>query len=405
MTETPAPSAFPAPDLAPLKAVLAGRTVLQVVPELNTGGVEQTTVDMARALSAIAARALVASAGGRLEDALKDAGGTLIRLPVDSKNPLVAIQNGRALKALIRAEGIDLVHVRSRAPAFAALWAARASGIPSVTTYHGIYNGKTALKRWYNGVMTRADLTIANSDFTRAHVLATHGLAPERVISIPRGVDLGRFNPEAVDPARVAALLQQWGLGPADGALRVLLAGRLTRWKGQELLIDALAHLTQNGGPAVQLILAGDDQGRTAYTEGLEARIKSAELSGRVALVGHCSDMPAAYLATDVAAAPSLDPEAFGRTAVEPQAMGRPVLAADHGATRETVIPGKTGWLVPPANAAAWAAALAAAARLSPAERAAMGHTGQAHVRAQFSVEVMCARTLAVYARLLGHKG
>ncbi|MFN3228272.1 MAG: glycosyltransferase family 4 protein [Asticcacaulis sp.] len=374
---------------------------MQVVPELNTGGVEQTTVDMARALSDIGARALVASAGGRLEDALKDAGGMLIRLPMQSKNPLVAIQNGRALKALIRAEGIDLVHVRSRAPAFATLWAARATGTASVTTYHGIYNGKTGLKRWYNGVMTRADLTIANSDFTRAHVLAAHPIAPDRVISIPRGVDLSRFNPEAVDPARVSALLSQWGLGPADGALRVLLAGRLTRWKGQELLIDALAYLRQHGGPAVQLVLAGDDQGRSAYTEGLKARIESAGLTGHVALVGHCSDMPAAYLATDVAAAPSLDPEAFGRTAVEPQAMGRPVLAADHGATRETVVPGETGWLVPPGDVPAWAEALRAAAGLSPAARAAMGRAGQAHVAAQFSVAVMCARTLAVYARLL----
>lgn len=370
-------------------------TLLQVTPELETGGVEQTTVDIARAVVAAGGRALVASRGGRMVEQLGAAGGEWVPLPVHSKNPVRCALNAGALERLVRREGVDLIHVRSRAPAFAALIAGRRTGTPSVATYHGVYNARGPLKRWYNSVMTRGDLVIANSGYTRAHVLAEHGVSPERVVAIPRGVDFTRFDPEAVSHERVAAVRRAWGLSQEEDRLVVLLAGRLTRWKGQAFAIEALNRAQSRA----VLVLAGDDQGRTDYRAELERL--AAPLGGAVRTVGHCADMAAAYAACDVAIVPSLEPEAFGRTAVEPQAMARPVLAAAHGGALETVEDEVAGRLLPPGDMEAWAAALTEAAGWTAAERAAMGAAGRARTRRLFSLEKMQADTLAAYARVL----
>lgn len=377
--------------MASVAALPPNFTLLQVTPELDTGGVEQTTVDMARAVVQAGGRALVASRGGRMEAALAEAGGELVRLPVHSKNPFVLASNARRLQALIAAERVSLVHARSRAPAFSALAAARRSGAPFVATYHGVYNARSPLKRWYNAVMTRGDLVIANSEYTRAHVLAEHGVAPDRVVAIPRGVNLTRFDPDRVAGERVAALRSAWGLARSERRPVFLLAGRLTRWKGQAFAVEAL----RRSGVDAVLILAGDAQGRQSYADELKSG------GDGVLIVGHCADMPAAYLAADIALAPSLDPEAFGRTAVEPQAMGRPILAADHGATAETVEHGVSGLRVRPGDDQAWAAALREAAAWTPERRAAIGAVGRERVRRLFSVERMAESTLAAYARVL----
>lgn len=375
-------------------------TLLQVTPELETGGAEQTTLDVGAAVVRAGGRSIVASRGGRMGVQLVSAGSALVEMPVQSKNPATILANAARLALLIEREKVSVVHVRSRAPAFSALVAARTLRVPLVATYHGVYGGGGPLKRWYNAIMTRGDVVIANSAYTRAHVIAEHRVDPARVVAIPRGVDLARFDPERVSAERLAALGAQWGLAADEPRLKVLLAGRLTRWKGQALLIEAAARLKAEGGPGLLVLLAGDDQGRRGYRAELEAAIAQAGLEDGVRLVGHCDDMPAAYRLADVVCAPSLKPEAFGRTAVEPQAMGRPVLAADHGATRETVVPGETGWLVAPGDAAAWARALDEAARAGPERRAAMGRAGQARVRRLYSVEAMCEATLAVYTRL-----
>ena len=270
-----------------------------------------------------------------------------------------------------------------------------------MTTYHGVYGGRTAIKRWYNGVMTRGDHTIANSDFTRDHVLATHPVTPSDVTSIPRGVDLARFSADLVSPERVAAQRAAFGLAEGDMRPSFLLAGRLTRWKGQGLIVEALAAMDRAGAPPVVVVFAGSDQGRTAYSAELTEAAKAAGLAERVRMVGHCTDMPAAYLACDFALAPSLEPEAFGRTAVEPQAMGRPVLAALHGAATETVVDGVSGWLVAPGSTDAWAEAMTTAALTTPDQRTAMGQAGRERVRRLYSLETMCARTLEVYRRVL----
>ena len=378
--------------------------ILQVTPELDAGGVEQTTLDVAEAIVRAGGRALVASAGGRLEPDLRSRGGELFRMPVQSRNPLIMMGNAGRLRDLIARERVGLVHVRSRAPAFSALAAARGAGVPSVTTYHGLYSAGGPLKRWYNGVMARGDLVIANSVYTRDHVIAEHGAHPAKIIAIPRGVDLRRFDPSVVTRERVEAVRASWRLERDDPRPVILLAGRLTRWKGQALLIDALRRwpAARQPGHEPVLVLAGDAQGREDYGRELAAQGASAGLGDRVRIVGHCADMPAAYLACDVACAPSLRPEAFGRTAVEPQAMGRPVLAADHGAARETVDPGVTGWLVEPGSPEAWSRALARALAAPPEVRAAMGRAGRERVATSFSVEAMTAATLSVYERLLG---
>jgi glycosyltransferase involved in cell wall biosynthesis len=376
-------------------------TLLQITPELETGGAEQTTIDVAAAVARAGARAIVASRGGRMAGDVAAGGAELTLMPVQSKNPRVKLGNAARLLDMIRTEKVSLVHVRSRAPAFAALWAAHTAGVPLIATYHGVYNARSGLKRWYNAVMTRGDMVIANSAYTREHVIAEHGLDPDKVVAIPRGIDLARFDPASVSDDRIVRLQNAWQVDPADSRIKVLLAGRLTRWKGQLLLVEAATRLKARGTKDFLIVLAGDAQGRDDYRDEVEAAIHRGGLQRNVRIVGHCDDMPAAYMIADVAAAPSLEPEAFGRTAVEPQIMGRPVLAADHGATRETVLDGATGWLVKPGDGKAWANALGEAVTASRGRREAMGRTGQERARRLYSVEAMCAATLAVYEQVL----
>ncbi len=375
--------------------------LLQVVPELETGGAEQTTLDIARAVVASGGKAMVATRGGRMAARLEADGGHLALMPVQSKNPLVMLGNAARLIDIIRREKISLVHARSRAPAFSALWAAHATGVPFVATYHGIYNAKTHLKRWYNAVMTRGALIIANSDYTRDHVMAEHGVDPERIISIPRGVDLARFDPGKVTPDRIQALRDLWDLGPADARTIFVLGGRLTRLKGHLSIVQAAALLKASGRQDFLILFVGDDQGRTDYRHEVEAAIAAAGLGDQIRAVGHCDDMPAAYRLADFALLPSTQPESFGRAAVEPQAMERPVLVSDHGGARETVVEGETGWRLAVGEAEAWARGLTAALETGAERRQAMGLAGAARAKKLYSVEAMCAATMAVYARIL----
>jgi len=376
-------------------------TLLQVVPELETGGAEQTTLDVARAVIDAGGRALVATRGGRMTARLEADGARLAQMPVQSKNPLVMLGNAARLVDLIRSEKVTLVHARSRAPAFSALWAAQATKTPFVATYHGVYQARSSLKRWYNAVLTRGDLVIANSDFTRDHVLAEHHIDPARIVTIPRGVDLDRFNPSFVTPDRLEKLRRDWGIGDGDRRTRFLLAGRLTRIKGHLTIIEAAAKMKAEGRSDFLVIFAGDDQGRIEYGEELAKAIDDAGVGDRVKIVGHCSDMPAAYLLADVAILPTITPESFGRAAVEPQAMGRPVIASNHGGTVETVSDGTSGWLVAPGDAPAWASAMTRAIDLGPGRRLEMGQIGMNRTRQLYRVDAMCAATLAAYEQVL----
>ncbi len=366
------------------------RTVLQVLPALVSGGVERGTLEIAEALVGAGWRALVASAGGPLVGPLERLGARHVALPLGRKSPLGIWRNAAALARLVRAEGVNIVHARSRAPAWAALLAARRTGAHLVTTYHGTYNEGWPGKRLYNSVMARGERVIAISGFIAEHLRARHGTDPSRLRVIPRGVDERRFDPAAVPPGGVSALRAAWDV--PEGRPVVMLPGRLTRWKGQTVLLDAMARLPGNA----LALLVGDGGLRRA----LAARAADLGIGDRVRLCGHVEDMPAALLLADVVVHASTDPEAFGRTVIEAQAMARPVIASDLGAPRETVEEGVTGWRVEPGDPAALAQAIARALALPAGERAAMGERGRAAVLARYTTRAMQEATLAVYREL-----
>lgn len=373
--------------------------VLQVIPGLETGGAERTTIEIAQALVRDGHEALVASEGGAMEAELAAVGGELIRLPLASKNLFTLLNNASRLKALINARNIDIVHARSRAPAWSALRAVQGTNAKFVTTYHGTYNAKSGLKRFYNSVMARGDRVIANSEFIRDHIVTEHGLPAEAITVIPRGVDVDRFEMTEMVRQRGRDLATEWAL-PERRFIAVLPA-RLTRWKGQLVAIEALGRMKAEGLDVPVLILVGGDQGRTGYREEIEWLIGRHELENTVWLVGHCNDMPAAFSLADVALNPSTDPEAFGRTAAEASAAGLPVIVADHGGAREVVEDGVTGWRTLPGDAGALAKTLQVAMELDIAARQAMGQAGRQRVLQRFTVSSLQTSTLRVYRELL----
>ncbi len=383
---------------------LSGATILQVIPALDAGGAERTTIEIAAALREAGATALVASAGGRMERELKAAGGELISLPtIGSKSPVDLVSNALKLSRLMLERRVDLVHARSRAPAWSALWAARQTGRKFVTTYHGIYTARTPLKRAYNSVMARGDAVIANSEYTASHVSQSHPWATDRIVAIPRGVDIEAFSPAAVSEERRKAIAEAWRVQPGETV--ILLPARLTGWKGHRDAISAAARLTKLGdGPKTpwRMIFAGDAQGRAAYEEELTESISRSGLGERVTLVGHCADMPAAFAVADIVIAPSREPEAFGRVAAEAGAMGRPVVGSNIGGQREIIVDGVTGLLIPPEDPAGLANALSKLLAMSPEARAAMGASASVRVREKFTAAALQKATLAVYDRLIG---
>ena len=385
---------------------LAGLTVCQVIPSLDAGGAERTTLEVARGVIRAGGRSLVVSQGGAMTERIVAEGSRHVVLPAASKNPLVMARLRGALTRLIADEGLDLLHARSRAPAWPTLAAARGAGIPFVTTWHGAYSGKTRAKQLYNSVMARGDVAIMNSGFTARTVRETYEgwrfFDPGRLVTIPRGADLAAFHEDAVSPERRAAAFERLG---GHDACRVLLPGRLTAWKGQGVLIEAARRLQGEPGlPALRVALVGDAQGREAYEGSLRAMIEEADLARVVHLAGPAPDMPAAYAWSDIVVSASTRPEAFGRVAVEAMAMGRPVVATAHGGSLETVADAETGTLVPPGDADALAEAIGALAR-DPAARAAMGARGRTRARRHFSTDAMVTATLNVYASLTPRGG
>lgn len=373
--------------------------MMQVTPALHVGGVERTTIEIAEALAVAGGRCVVVSRGGRLERELARTGAELVRLGVDSKNPMVMLANVRRLRALARSRQVRIMHARSRAPAWSALGAARSLGLPFVTTFHGVYSAQSPWKRFYNSVMARGDIVIANSNFTKAHILQTYSVDPLRVPVIPRGVDCARFDPQAVSQERIAALREAWHL-PRDDRALILLPARLTRWKGHALLIEACARLEARLPGRLRLVLVGavDD---SAYHAELQRMAVAQGLGSLVALVGHVEDMPAALSLCDIAVFPSTRAEAFGRGAIEAQAMQRPVIASDLGGMAETIAHGETGLLCPAGDVTSFAAALESLLAMPIAQRAQMGAAGRARVLAQFSADRLKSATLDVYRSLL----
>lgn len=376
-------------------------TVLQVLPALGgSGGVERGTVEIAGCIKAQGWRSMVASNGGERVYQLQRAGAEHIELPLHSKNPLTIYANIAKLTKLIEDNNVDIVHARSRAPAWSAYYACKRTKATFVTTFHGTYSVGSGLKRLYNSVMTRGDRVIAISKFIAGHLKQMYGAPGDKIRVIHRGVDLDSFNSSIVSAERVVKLAGTWRV--EDGYPLVMLPGRLTRWKGQTIFIEAIAAL---GRKDIRCVLVGSDQGRTAYRRELERLIDQHDLSGVVRIVDHCDDMPAAYMLADVVVSASTDPEAFGRVVVEAQALGRPVVAPDHGGACETIVDGNTGWLFRHGDKDALADALRKALDLDEDARKAYANRAVESVSEHFSKEAMCQKTLDVYREVLSDRG
>jgi len=374
-------------------------TVLQVIPSMGAGGAEQACIDVAAGLRVAGHRALVASSGGARVSEILRVGGEHIQRPVHSKNPTVIITNALWLARFIRAQKIDVIHVRSRAPAWSAYIACRMTGCAFITTFHAAYKFSNPLKKFYNSVMAKADRIIAISHFIGAHIENTYGVERVRIRVIPRGIDLDKFTPDKVSGESRNKLRKAWDI--EEGQPLILFPSRLSPIKGQAEFIEAMARLPY-GLKNVLAIIVGDDQGRVSYRRELENLIAAHGLQARVRLVPHCADMPATYSLAALAVAPSLVPEGFGRVPVEAMAMGVPAIATDLGGFTETISPGETGWLVPPNDTKKLAEAITAALTQTPEQRASMTHKAQQNVYAHYDKKKMVADTLKVYEELNG---
>lgn len=373
--------------------------ILQILPRLEQGGVERGTIEVASAIRDAGWTPIVVSGGGRLVHELERIGAEHITLPVYSKNYFTMRKNAKLLAQIIKDKRVDIIHARSRAPAWSAKWAAEMTGIPFMTTFHGAYNiGPIKLKKAYNRIMTEGTVIIAVSNFIKQHIIDNYGIDESKIRVIHRGVDIDRFDTAKVSPERMIALAKKWNL-PEDLPV-IMLPGRLTRWKGQLVLLDALAQMKHKG---LRCLFVGSDQGRVAYRKEMDKKVKKLGLESIVQVVDHCSEMDVAYLLSDIVVSASTDPEAFGRVVPEAQAMGRIVVASNHGGATETVRDGETGFLFPSGDSTALAEILDKILDMPAAERDAMTKRAVDSVRSEFSKSKMCDKTLAVYREILQH--
>ena len=382
---------------------MTGKSILQVVPELDVGGAEITTLEMARAIVASGGRALVATQGGALASEIEKAGGEIISLPVASKNPIVMWKNARRLAALLRAENIDLLHTRSRAPGWSGLWAGKWAGVPFMTTYHSSVQDKPRGKVFYNSILVRGRVSIANSHYTASQIAKVYPHVVDKLRVIPRGCDVEALAKDNFKAADKAAKRAQWQV--PKNAFVIMCPARVTPLKGQHVLLEALSKLASDTEP--YLVLVGSAQGRDGYVAELTAQAEKLDLRARLVFAGLESHMASAYAAADLAVVPTIRPEPFGRTIIEAQAASLPVVASDAGGFRETVIAkpasdGGSGWLAKPDSADALAQALDAALQLPAQDLKQMGANGCANVRAHYTQTAMCNRTLHVYQELIG---
>ena len=374
--------------------------ILQVLPALGQGGVERGTIEIVRALSAAGIPNAVASAGGRLVRALEDMDVEHLQLPLDRKNPFTVRSCAKRLAEYCKDEGVTLMHVRSRAPAWAVKWASKRCGVPWIATFHGVYGTEPRLfKIPYNRVMLGGERVIAISEYVRRHILETYkDVDPEKIVLIHRGADTDVFRPDAV-PREVAEAKKTIQYGFEKDRPVITLPGRLTRWKGQEVFIEALSMMRNH---RYGVLILGSDQGRTEYSDHLRTMAGKLPDETRVVFRDHTSEMPVVYALSDIVVnASSAQPEAFGRTVPEAQASGCLVLATSHGGACETVKDGETGFLVPPGDAKAMAEALDRMLEMSEEEKARMRSAAVESVRANFSTAKMCEKTLALYREVL----
>lgn len=386
-------------NLNTASAIPQSPVIMQIIPELGPGGAEQGCIDIAAELVRAGSTAIVVSHSGARIHELARHGAIHIDLPVHSKNPFVMWKNIKRIRVLIKKYNVDIVHVRSRAPAWSAMKACQGTDARYMTTCHAPYNISGKAKRFYNSAIAKGERVIAISNHVANYLLENYKIDHRDIRLIHRGIALEKFHPTVVAPAQLIKVSASWRL--PDGASVIMLPGRITRWKGHHVLIDAIAKL---GRDDIFCVLIGSDQGRTEYREELEESIKEKNLGGQIRIIDHCDDMPAAYMVSTVVVSASTDPEGFGRIPIEAQAMGRPIIATDHGGAQETVIKNETGWLVPPNDSTALAEAIHEALNLTPSQRSILATRAMAHIAQNFTREKMADETLNVYAELLQEK-
>ena len=370
--------------------------IVQVLPALNSGGVEQGVIDINAAIVRAGGRSIVVSSGGRRTHEIAKAGGTHIEMSVHSKNPLTMAANVKRLRSLIREHDVDIVHACSRAPAWSAARAVQGTSARFLTSCHAAHKLGGPLKRLYNSSIAKGERVIAVSHFLADYLEQNYKTDPNIIRVVHRGVAIEKFPPTSVTPARLVALSRQMRI--PDGAAVVLLPARLTRIKGHMFLLDAIAEMKRRD---VFCLFVGSDTGNESYRKELETYIAARELGGQVRIETKCDDIPAAYMIATVVVVPSVVPEGFGRVPIEAQAMGRPVIATDHGGARETILRDETGWLVPPDDVHALSQALTEAMGLDMRGRAMLATQAMNHVATHFTNDQMCQGTLDVYAEML----
>ena len=370
-------------------------SVLQVLPHLNSGGLVSGAVEISEALQKTGMNSFVASAGGRREREITKAGGKVINFSLGSKNPIIMLLNVYKLSRIIKKYKINIIHARSRAPAWSAYFAAKKMGIPFVTTFHGTYSIQNKLKKKYNSIMVKSDRVIAISRFINNHILSNYNIDKDKIVTIHRGINIERFNYLKVADERLISLLNIFNI-PEDSFV-VLLPGRITRWKGHILLIEAIFKLQRSD---IICLFVGDSQGRNKYYAELEKILDKFKLKNNFRIIPNQSDMATIYKLADVVVSSSLDPEAFGRVIVEAQAMGRPTISANHGGGSEIIIDGLTGWLFKPGDANDLSDKINKALSLNKDNRDKLAINAIKRAKLNFNNETMCAKTLQVYAEL-----
>ncbi|MBD1140870.1 glycosyltransferase family 4 protein [Pelagibacterales bacterium SAG-MED39] len=377
--------------------------VLQVIPKLGYGGAETGCYDIAHYLSENNCKSFIVTSGGELTKFINKDKVKLIRLPVQSKNPLVIFFNAIILIGIILFFNISIVHARSRAPAWSCLLATKVTGRKFVTTFHGTYNFSSKFKKLYNSVMVRSNLIIAGSNFIFSHIKENYSEFLEikkKFLVIFRGINVDYFDPSTKLETEEKKLLQKWEINKEKKI--ILVPGRLTSWKGQELLIEAINLVKiELGYEAFHLVILGSDQGRKLYKKKLVRMTEQYRLTNQIKFIDHCKDMALAYKVSDIIISPSIEPEAFGRIAVEAQSMEKLIIASNIGGSNETIINEKTGFLFDAGNVNALSKKIISAITMDELSLQLIGKEGRKNVLKKFNVEKMCFSTYSEYKRLL----
>ena len=379
------------------------KKVLQVIPKLGYGGAETGCFDLAHYLHENKFGSYIVTSGGPLIKYINKKKVKVFRLPVQSKNPILILVNSIILTLMIILLNIDIVHARSRAPAWSCLIATKITRRKFVTTFHGTYNFKGSLKKFYNSVMVRSDLVIAGSNFIFSHIKENYSkyLNPKKkFLVIFRGINTEYFNPKKIKDVDKNLLKKKWNI--EDDKKIILLPGRLTSWKGQEMFIEAINNLKKHS-PNLNFIsvILGSDQGRKIYKKKLVRLVEQHRLNKEVIFVDHLELMPIAYEISDVIVSSSIEPEAFGRVSVEAQSMEKPIIASNIGGSNETIVNEKTGFLFEAGNSKNLGEKLSEILNLSEVTINGIGAEGRKNVIAKFNVEKMCNSTYSEYKKLI----